>query len=135
MKETFVGIIMRNVRQTARLRHRLVVIAAPFGAGKTHALQALAARTGAPLLHLPEKQGQQKLARFLAEAVGAVEGDLVLVDGGETLFDPGSMEDSLNSLWKASQHKTVVLALPGAGGQSQVLLWKRQRTHRTRRHD
>jgi hypothetical protein len=133
MKGELVDIIMRKIRQAARLRHRLVVVAAPFGAGKSHALHAVAARTGAPLLDLPEKQGQQQLTRFLAETVKAVEGDLVLVDVGETLFDPGRMEDSLNSLWKASQHKTVVLALQGAEGQSQVLLWKRQRTHRTRR--
>jgi hypothetical protein len=135
MKETLIDIITRKIRQTARLRHRLVVIAAPFGTGKTHALHALAARTGAPLLDLPEQQRSRQLSRFLTETVSAVQGDLVLIDGGGALFDPVHSRDILNSLWETSRSKTIVLALPGAGGQSQVLLWKRQRTHKARRPD
>jgi predicted AAA+ superfamily ATPase len=135
MKGALVDIVTRKIRQAARLRHRLVVIATPFGGGKTHTLNTLAARTGAPLLDLPEKQGQQQLTRSLADTVSAVEGDLVLVDGGETLFDPVRLQQTLNSLWKAAKSKTVVLALQGTGRQSRVLLWKRQRTHRARRPD
>lgn len=133
MKGTLVDIIMRKISQAAHVRHRLVIVAMPFGAGKSHALHSLAARTGAPLLDLPDNQRQKPLPRLLAETVSAVEGDLVLVDGGETLFDTVRLRDFLNSLWKTSQNKTTVLALQGAGGQSQVLLWKRQRTHRARR--
>jgi hypothetical protein len=146
MKGTLADMIMRKVRQAARLRHRLILAVAPYGEGKSHVLSAIAAQTSAPLLDLcavlpdrmrglTEKQWQQQLSRLLGEAVGGVEGDLVLLDGGETLFDPGRMHDSLDSLWKAARNKTVVLALQGAEGQSQVLLWKRQRTHRTRRQD
>lgn len=135
MRGTLVDIIMQKIRQTAGLRHRLVIVAVPFGAGKNHALHALAARSGAPLLALPDNQRQKPLPRLLAETVSAVDGSLVLVDGGETLFDPVRLRGFLNSLWRISQSRTIVLALRGAGGQSQVLLWKRQRTHRARIQD
>ena len=144
MRGTLADMIMRKVRQAARLRHRLVVVVAPFGEGKTHALHAIAAQTSAPMLDLcsvfsdrmrdlTHKQRQQQLPRLLGETIGGVEGDLVLLDGGERLFDPARMHDSLNSLWEASRSMTIVLALQGAEGQSQVLLWRRQRTRRTRR--
>jgi adenylate kinase len=144
MRGTLVEVVMAKIGQAARFRHRLVVVIAPFGEGKTHVMHAVAARTGAPLLDLcsvlsdrmrglTEKQRQQQLSRLLGETVRRVEGDLVLLDGGETTFDPAGMHCSLDSLWKAARNKTVVLALQGAEGQSQVLLWRRKRTRRTRR--
>ena len=144
MRGTLVDVIMAKIGQAARLRHRLIVVVAPFGEGKTHALHAVAAQTGAPLLDLysvlsdkmrglTEKQRQQQLPRLLGETVRRVEGDLVLLDGGEITFDPAGMHGSLDSLWKAARNKTVVLALQGGEGHSRVLLWKRQRTWKTRR--
>ena len=144
MKGTLADMIMAKIGQAARLRHRLIVVVAPYGEGKSHSLSAIAAQTGAPLLDLcavlpdrmrglTEKQWQQQLPRLLGETIRRVEGSLVLLDGGETLFDPGRMHDSLDSLWEAARNKTVVLALQGGEGHSRVLLWKRQRTCKTRR--
>ena len=144
MRGTLVDMIMQKTRQAARLRHRLIVVVAPFGEGKTHALHAVAAQTGAPLLDLcsvlpdrmrdlTEKQRQQQLPRLLGETISGVEGDLVLLDSAEALFDPARMYNCLNSLWKVSRSKTIVVALRGAEGQSGVLFWKRLRTRRTRR--
>ena len=144
MKGTLADMIMAKIGQAARLRHRLIVVVAPYGEGKSHSLSAIAAQTGAPMLDLhsvlsdqmrglTEKQRQEQFARLLGEAVGGVEGDLVLLDGGETPFDSARMHDSLDSLWKAARNKTVVMALQGVEGQSQVLLWRRKRTRRTRR--
>jgi len=144
MAETLVDIIMRKVAEAAWLRHKLVVVVAPFGEGKTDALHAVAAQTGAPLIDLYSvlsdrmrgltgKRRQQQLSRLLGETTGGVEGSLVLLDGGETLFDPARMDDSLSLLWKTSRSKTIVVALGGAEGHSRVLLWKRLRTRTTRR--
>jgi len=144
MTVTLADIIMQKIRQAARLRHRLVVVVAPFGEGKTHALHAVAAQTRAPLLDLcsvlsdrmrdlTEKQRRRQIPRLLGEAISGVEGDLVLLDSAQALFDPAGMYNCLNSLWKVSQSKTIVVALEGAEGHSRVLLWKRLRTRTTRR--
>ncbi len=47
--------IIQKLEQAAGLYHRLIVVAAPAGAGKTTALQAVKERTGAPMA-LTQKQ-------------------------------------------------------------------------------
>ena len=53
MAEPLSDKIMRKVKQLDELYHRLMLVVAPSGAGKTTALQDVRDRTGAPLVKLP----------------------------------------------------------------------------------
>jgi len=127
MAETLVDIIMRKVSEAAGLPCRLVVVAAAYGssygAGRTHALDEVHVRTGAPLIDLEsvlsdrmcdltEKQRPLQLPQLLGEIVSGVVGDLVLLDGAEILFHPG-LKNPLHLLQDLAKDKTVVVAWRG----------------------
>ena len=52
MAEQLADQVMRKVKQAVELYHRLMLVVAPAGAGKTTALQDLRDRTGAPLVNV-----------------------------------------------------------------------------------
>ncbi|MBD3236778.1 MAG: BREX-3 system P-loop-containing protein BrxF [Candidatus Eisenbacteria bacterium] len=87
---------LAQLEKAAELYHRLILIAAASGSGKTVALQDIASRTGAPLLNLnlelsrrmldlTERQRALQLPRLLGEAVGT-DDPIVLPDNTEILF-------------------------------------------------
>jgi hypothetical protein len=117
--------ILRELSQAAELYHRLVMLAAPAGAGKTAALQDVHERTAAPLvnvnlelsrrmLKLTERQRALQLPRLLAEIVDASAAEVILLDNVEVLFDVSLKQDPLRLLQGLSRYKTVVAAWPGA---------------------
>jgi type II secretory pathway predicted ATPase ExeA len=61
MSEPLFDQIMRKIGQTADLYHRLLMVVAPSGAGKTATLQDVHAQTGAPLLNINLIVSQRKL--------------------------------------------------------------------------
>jgi len=80
MAEPLADQIIRKVKQVAELYHRLILVVAPAGAGKTSALQEVRNRTGPPLvnvnlelsrrmLELTESQRALHLPRLLQEIV------------------------------------------------------------------
>jgi hypothetical protein len=120
---------MATIGQAAELYHRLVMLVAPAGAGKTAALQDVHERAGAPLvnvnlelslalLDLTERQRALQLPRLLAEIVAASAADVVLLDNIEILFDASLKQDPLRLLQGLSRNTTVVAAWAGtiAGG-------------------
>ncbi len=117
--------IMRKVKQAAGLYHRLVVVVARAGAGKTTALRDVRDRSGAPLvnvnlelsrrmLELTERQRALRLPRLLREIVGNVGEEMILLDNVEIIFDVGLKQDPLRLLQGLSRNKTVVVAWNGA---------------------
>ncbi len=116
--------VLAKIDQAEHLYHRLILIAAPSGSGKTSALQDLAARTGAPLLNLnlelsrrmldlTERQRAMQLSKVMEDVVG--RGDsLVLLDNIEILFDVTLKQDPLRLLQGVSRNRTVVAAWNGA---------------------
>jgi len=121
--------LMATIGQAAELYHRLVMLVAPAGAGKTAALQDVHERAGAPLvnvnlelslalLDLTERQRALQLPRLLAEIVAASAADVVLLDNIEILFDASLKQDPLRLLQGLSRNTTVVAAWAGtiAGG-------------------
>ena len=117
-------IVIKRIDQAAELYHRLVMLVAPAGAGKTAALQDVHERTAAPLvnvnlelsrrmLDLTERQRALQLPRLLAEIVGASAADVVLLDNVEVLFDVSLKQDPLRLLQGLSRNKTVVAAWSG----------------------
>src|SRR5512136_777726 len=85
MAEPLADRVIRRIGQAGELYHRLVMLVAPAGAGKTAALQDVHERTAAPLvnvnlelsrrmLDLTERQRALQLPRLLSEIVGAAAG-------------------------------------------------------------
>lgn len=115
--------IIEKLNRVAELYHRLLLVAAPSGSGKTAALQDVATRTGAQLLNLnlelsrrmldlTERQRALQLSRVLEEVVGRDE-PLVLLDNIEILFDVTLEQDPLRLLEGVSRNRTVVAAWNG----------------------
>jgi len=124
MAEPLADRVIRRIGQAAELYHRLVVLVAPAGAGKTAALQEVHARTAAPLvnvnlelsggmLDLTERQRALQLPRLLAEIVGVSAAAVILLDNLEVLFDNSLKQDPLRLLQGLSRNKTVVAAWSG----------------------
>lgn len=125
MAESLVDQIMRKVEQTAELYHRLLLVVAPAGAGKTSALQEVRERTGATLvnvnlelsrrmLELTERQRAVNLQRLLQEIVSNGGDEMILLDNIEVIFDVGLKQDPLRLLQGLSRNKPVVAAWNGA---------------------
>ena len=145
MAEPLADRVIRRIGQAAELYHRLVMLVAPAGAGKTAALQDVHERTGAPLvnvnlelsrrmLDLTERQRALQLPRLLAEIVSASATDLlaprseaarqagvVLLDNIEVLFDVSLKQDPLRLLQGLSRNKTVVAAWSGSIDGKQMI--------------
>mgnify|MGYP000891248548 CR=1 FL=1 len=125
MAEPLADRVIKRIGQAAELYHRLVVLVAPAGWGKTAALQDVHERTAAPLvnvnlelsrrmLDLTERQRALQLPRLLAEIVGASAANVVLLDNVEVLFDVSLKQDPLRLLQGLSRNKTVVAAWSGS---------------------
>ena len=125
MAEPLADRVIRRIGQAAELYHRLVMLVAPAGSGKTAALQDVHKRTAAPLvnvnlelsrlmLDLTGRQRALQLPRLLAEIVGASAADVVLLDNVEVLFDVSLKQDPLRLLQRLSRNKTVVAAWTGS---------------------
>ena len=125
MVEPLADQIIRKIKQAVELYHRLVVIAAPAGAGKTTALLDVRDRTGAPLvnvnlelsrrmLELTERQRALRLPHLLREIIGNSDDEMILLDNVEIIFDVGLQLDPLRLLQGLSRNKTVVVAWEGS---------------------
>jgi len=117
--------VLQEINQAIALYHRLIIIVAPAGAGKTTALQDIHEHTGAPLinvnlqlsrrmLELTERQRALQLPRLISEIVNVFGGDVVLLDNIELLFDVSLKQDPLRLLQGLSRNKTLVVAWNGS---------------------
>jgi hypothetical protein len=116
--------IMHQINQTAILYHRLILVVAPSGSGKTKVLQEVAKRTGGryinvsldlsrQLLDFTERQRTLQVSRVLSDIVGKDNEQAVLLDNTEVLFDVSLKQDPLRCLQGLSRHRTVVAAWNG----------------------
>jgi ABC-type hemin transport system ATPase subunit len=125
MAEPLADQVMRKIKQAAELYHRLMLVVAPAGAGKTTALTYVKERIGAPLvnvnlelsrrmLELTERRRPLQLPRLLREIVDDAASEVVLLDNLEILFDVSLQQDPLRLLQGLSRNKTVVAAWNGS---------------------
>ena len=125
MAEPLADQVMRKIKQADELYHRLMLVVAPAGAGKTTALQHVQERIGAPLvnvnldlsrrmLDLTERQRALQLPLLLREIIKDIAGEVVLFDNTEILFDVSLKQDPLRLLQGLSRNKTVVAAWNGS---------------------
>ncbi|MFH1980909.1 MAG: BREX-3 system P-loop-containing protein BrxF [Pseudomonadota bacterium] len=124
MAEPLADQIIRKVQQATELYHRLMLVVAPASAGKTTALHDVRDRTGAHLvnvnlelsrrmLELTERQRALQLYSLLRGIVGDGNGEIILLDNIEVIFDVGLKQDPLRLLQGLSRNKTVVAAWNG----------------------
>ena len=125
MAKSLADSVIDKIGQAADLYHRLVVLVAPAGTGKTAALQDVHTRTAAPLfnvnlelsrrmLELTERQRTLQLQSLLTEIVGASEADVLLLDNIELIFDTSLKQDPLRLLQGLARNKTIVAAWSGS---------------------
>lgn len=125
MAEPLADIVMRRIDEAGDLYHRLILLVAPAGAGKTAVLQAVRKRTNAPLvnvnfelsrrmLDLTERQRALQLPRILSELENTSDSDVILLDNIEVLFEVSLKQDPLRLLQGLSRNKTVVAAWNGS---------------------
>ena len=125
MAEPLYNQVMRQLAQVAGLYHRLMLVVAPKGAGKTVVLQEVAARTGAlvtnvnlelsqRMLDLTERQRSLRVPRLLEDIAGQTDRELIVLDNLEILFHVALKLDPLRLLQGLSRHRTVVAAWNGS---------------------
>ena len=123
MAEALSEKVLARIDGVEALYHRLILVAAPSGSGKTEALREVAARTGARIvnlnlelsrrmLDLTERERAVRLPNLLSEVVGTDE-PLALLDNIELLFDPALRQDPLWLLQGVSRNRTIVAAWNG----------------------
>lgn len=138
MPEPLAKQVMRKIKESDVLYHRLTLIVALPGAGKTSALREVAVETGAPLvnvnlelsrrmLDLTEQQRALRLPQLLDEIVIQAENVMpekktgVLLDNTEILFDVRLKQDPLRLLQGLSRNHTVAVAWSGALDKEHVV--------------
>lgn len=124
MAETLSERIISRLASVAELYHRLILVVAPSGAGKTAALREVARQKGFPLvnvnlelsrrlLELTERQRALRLQQLLSEVIDQADGETVLLDNLEIVFDLSLRQDPLRLLQGLSRNRTVVAAWNG----------------------
>lgn len=109
MAEPFADQVIGQIKHATELYHRLMLVVAPAGAGKTTALKEVRERAVAPLINvnlelsrrmldLTERQRALRLPRLLMDIVNDAAGDVVLLDNIEILFDVALKQDPLRLL-------------------------------------
>jgi Tfp pilus assembly pilus retraction ATPase PilT len=117
--------VIEKLKHAGNLYHRLILVVGPEGKGKTSALQEVASCVNAPLvninlelsrrlLDLTERQRALQLQRLLDQVVAQPEGDVVLLDNIEVLFDVALRQDPLRLLQGISRNRTVVATWNGS---------------------
>jgi hypothetical protein len=117
------------IQQAANQYFRLVILAGIPGSGKTAALQSIAHQAGCQIvnvnlelskkmLELTRTQRSRQVERLLKEVIAGAQGDVVLLDNVEILFDTGLEVEPLRLLQISSRNRTLVATWNGtfAGG-------------------
>jgi hypothetical protein len=112
------------IGQAAGQYFRLVLLVAPSGSGKTALLEAVAQENGFPLLNInlelskrmleqTRSQRGRQVERLFKDVIASAQGDVVLLDNLEILFDPSLEVEPLRFLQVASRNRTLVATWNG----------------------
>jgi hypothetical protein len=104
MAESLANRVIQKIGQAEQLYHRLVILLSTVGGGKTAALQDVHECTTAPFVNVnlelsrrmfefTTRQRARQLPRLLSEVVIRTQGEVVLLDKIEVLFDVPLKQD------------------------------------------
>ena len=124
MTELLTKKIIEEIEQAQELYHRLVLMVAPSGSGKTLALREVQQSMGAPLvnvnlelarrmLDLTARQRALQVSSLLENILREVESEVVLLDNIEILFEVSLKQDPLRLLQGLSRNRTIVATWNG----------------------
>ena len=116
--------IIPKIQQARELYHRLVLVVAPSGSGKTLALKEVQQSLDAPLinvnleisrcmLELTARQRALQVSRLLEDILRQNRNDVVLLDNIEILFEKSLKQDPLRLLQGLSRNRTIVATWNG----------------------
>lgn len=115
--------VIEGIGRAAEMYSRLVLVVGSPGSGKTRILEEIGERLGLRrvnvglelakgLLEVEARMRPLRVGPVLEEILGG-EGEVVLLDDLEILFDASLMQDPLLLLEKLSRNRTVVAAWSG----------------------
>jgi hypothetical protein len=124
MPDLSINKLLEKVDQVSELYHRLILLVAPTGGGKTDALRGLGDQLNVSvininlelsrrMLDLTERQRPLRLPELLNELFKIVDHAVILLDNIEILFEISLRQDPLRLLQGLSRNKTVVAAWNG----------------------
>jgi len=124
MPELLTKKIIEEIKQAPELYHRLVLVVAPSGSGKTLALREVQQSMGAPLvnvnlelarrmLDLTARQRALQVSSLLEGILREDESEVVLLDNIEILFEVSLKQDPLRLLQGLSRNRTIVATWNG----------------------
>ncbi len=116
--------LTQAIEQAAALFNRLVLLAGPGESGKTSLLRRISEfrecqfinvnlKLSQSLLELPRSKRPRQVDRIFGELIDECEGDLVVLDDLEVLFDTALQLDPLRLLKLHSRNKTLVASWNG----------------------
>ena len=116
--------IIGKIKQAPELYHRLVLVVAPSGSGKTSALKEVQQSLGVPIinvnleisrrmLELTTRQRALQASRLLEDILRQNRSDVVLLDNIEILFEKSLEQDPLRLLQGLSRNRTIVASWNG----------------------
>ena len=125
--------IIEKIKQASELYHRLVLVVAPSGSGKTSALRKVGQYLGSPIvnvnlelsrrmLNLTVRQRALQVSRLLEDVLRDTENEVVLLDNIEILFARPLKQDPLRLLQGLSRNRTVVATWNGEI-KNQILIY------------
>ncbi len=125
MAESLAEQILGKIGNISELYHRLMIVAAPTGAGKTRTLQEVHKQISAPLINvnlelsrrmldLTERQRALQLPRLIGEMLDEIKENTILLDNIEIIFDVALKQDPLRLLQGLSRNKTIVVSWNGS---------------------
>lgn len=113
-----------KIASASTLYHRVVFLVSPSGDARSEMLAALAGKHNWPVVNLSLAFSQQLLdvphrhravtaAQVLADLLGGISGDVLLLDHIEVLFTPDLAQDPARLLQGLSRNRTLVVSWPG----------------------
>jgi len=124
MAELLFHKIINIMEQASDLYHRLVLVVAPQGSGKTEVLRNVQKHLKATfvninlevsrqLLDLTTKQQALQVPRIMEDILREAETEVVLLDNIEILFEVSLKQDPLRLLQGLSRNRTIVASWNG----------------------
>jgi ABC-type uncharacterized transport system ATPase component len=117
--------VLERVAKVDQLYHRLVLVVAPSGSGKTESLKAVGDECHSPcinvnlelskrMLDLTSKQRALRAASIMSDMVEGEAGKITVLDNLEVLFDRSLQLDPLRILKDLSRHRSIVASWNGS---------------------
>lgn len=116
--------LQEAIQQASAQYFRLVILAGLPGSGKTAVLQSIADSAGCQvanvnlelskkMLELTRSQRSRQVEPLLKHLIAAVEGEFILLDNLEILFDTALEVEPLRLLQVSSRNRTIVASWSG----------------------